>query len=608
MLRNSSATKSSTGKRSRSGEAAAERPSMLRRYGSASSLNMINTPQRFMMTPSDATPLMSLRRTTMMSTDRGRRENHGNCVRIMEILERDSEFFAQLNLQAGLKSMTAKQFLQIITYFMHMIGGKTATTNKEYLADPLNGILKFLKLLACPYMVTKSAMKTPNAPHTFDQLVTLMMWLAEFAGIDDNELVPDESYLRDEELPNRELTATICREVEIGFGLWNKQNDDEFGQLQDRLVDAFIMAKTNNHVTSVKELNVATEASKQRIEQLNKTPSALANEQQFEAMESQYLKYEEIEHHLKQNVVRKRDQLAAIELKWNDRNETVQRKETHIKNVQMKIEAQSKNIGELKRLLDDLNVVQVSIEERKAEIEKIHGLSTANEVRSARLMSQKSKAVADYNVHVINVCRLVNCCAIGLNIDPNELSLDCQASLEGMKAIRHKINQISFAAANRRAAIEIELQKLSINVDLLRQQQQNDNNRLNLCRNEMEKITRQLKAIDMNKLNANETQCKKIADIESKLKRLQSNFRSGQKILDDIEEQVQMVRRKNGELLNKYEVEAMELLQKKQELIERLDEGIGMVDQFENQLAMCDLSDQFTGINTSSQGSVSDEQ
>lgn len=584
MLRNSSATKSSASKRSRSGETAAERPSMLRRYGSANSLNIINTPQRFLMTPSDATPLMSLRRTTMMSTDRGRRENHENCVRILEILQRDGEFFAQLNLQAGLKSMTAKQFLQIIAYFMHMIGGKAATSNKEYLADPLNGILKFLKMLACPYMVTKSAMKTPNAPHTFDQLVTLMMWLGEFAGNDDSELVPDESFLRDDELPNLELTATISREVEIGFGLWNKQNDDEFGQLQDRLVDAFIMAKTGNHVKSVMELNGATEASKQRIEQLNKTPCALANEQQFEAMESQYLKYEEIEHNLKQNVVRKRDQLAAIELKWNDRNETVQRKENHIKNVQMKIEAQSKSIGDMKRLLDDLNVLQVSIEERRAEIETINGLNTANEVRSARLMSQKSKAVADYNVHIINVCRLVNSCGVGSNIDPNELSLDCQSSLKAIKKVRSKIDQISFNAANRRAAVEIELQTLSNQFDLLRQRQQNDNNRLNLYRTEMEKITRQLKAIEMDKLNANETQCKRIPEMELKQKRLQSSFRSAHKIIAELEEQVQMLRRENEELLNKYQAEAMELLEKKRELIDRLDEGIEMIDQFDRLL------------------------
>lgn len=595
-----SATKASAIKRSRSGDAGTERPSMMRRYNSANNLNIMNTPQRFMMTPGDATPLMSLRRSTMISADRGRRENHENCVRILEILQRDAEFFVQLNLHAGLKSMTAKQFLQIITYFMQMIGGKLATSNKEYQTDPLNGILKFLKTLNCPYMVTKSAMKTPNAPHTFDQLVTLMMWLAEFAGIDDTELVPDESYLRDEELPNIEMTATFSREMETGFGLWNKQNDDEFGQLQDRLVDAFIMAKTNGHVKSVAELEQATETSKQTIEQLSKTPCTVANEQQFEAMQSQYLKYEEIEHNLNRTIVRKCDQLAAIELKWNDRNEVVHRKETRIANIQKKIDVQTKNITEFKQLLEKLTILRVSLDERKTEIKTVQDLNTANEIRSARLLSQKSKAVIDYNVHIMTMCQLVNRCNIGLTVDPNKLSLDCQSSLATVKTIRCHLNQINSAAAKRKATIDIEFEKLSDYMDLLRQQEKNEKNRLHVYRSEMKKIEKQLKTIEMNKLSANEMHGKKMVESEMKLKRLQSDLGCEHNIVAELKANTQTLRRQNEELLNGCETKALELLQQKQELIDRLDNGIELVNQYDRLLGNGDLNEQFNAITTTS--------
>lgn len=606
-LRNSSATKTSARKRSCSGDTATERSNMMRRYGSANSLNNMNTPQRFMMTPGDATPLMSLRRSTMMSTDRGRRENNENCARIMEILQRDGEFFGQLNLMAGLKSMTAKQFLQIITYFMHMIGGKAATSNKEYQADPLNGILKFLKMLNCPYMVTKSAMKTPNAPHTFDQLVTLMMWLAEFAGDDDSELVPDEIYLQDEKLPSLELTATFSREIETGFILWNKQNDDEFGKVQDQLVDAFIMAKTNGHAKSVGELERATAASKQRIEQLDKMPCTLANEKQYEAMESQYLKYEEIEHNLKQNIVEKRDLLAAVELKWTDSNEVVLRKETHIKEIQMQIDTQTKSIGEYKQLLDRLAILNISIDERKAEIETIKELNTANEVRSARLLNQKLKSVADYNVHMMNVCQLVNRCQIGLKVDPNRISLDCQATLATLKTIRHEINQINSAASKRRAFIDIEEEKLSNHVELLQQKEQNNNAQLNEHRAEMKKLAKQLKTIEMNKLSANEMNEKRIAELESKLKRLQVDLASGRQIIAELETKRQLLEQESAEQLNSFEAKAMELLRQKQELVDSLDEGIEMINQYERLLGMADLSEQFNGITTSTQENDKDE-
>lgn len=591
-LRYSSATKSSASKiverkRSCSGDRATDRPTTLRRYGSASSLNAM-TPQRFMMTPSTVTPvtLQSLRRTTMMSTDRGRRENHENCVRIVQILQRDAEFYSQLNLNAGLKSMTAKQFLQIITYFMHMIGGKTATSNKEFQADQLNGILKFLKMLNCPYMVTKSAMKTPNAPHTFDQLVTLMTWLSEFAGNEDSELVQDESYFRDEELPSQEFTALFSREMETGFELWNKSHENEFKQLKDRLVDAQITAKTNGNVRSVEELGHATAASKQRIEQLNKTPCVVANEQQFEAMQSQYLKYEEMEHNLNQNIERKSDQLAAIEVKWKDRNEDVQRKEIYNKNVQNQIEAQTKNAVEFRELQEKLTVLRISLDERKAEIESIKDFITANEVRSARLMNQKSKAVADYNVHMVHVCQLLNRCRIGINVDPNTLSLDCQSPLATVKAIRDEINKINFAAAKRRAAIDIDLEKLSHQMDLLWQQEQNDNKRLNMHHSEMKKMRKQLKAFEMNKLNGSETQAKKIVELESKLKRLQSDTVDMAKEINELKANSLMLRKQNENLLDGYETKARQLLEKKDELIDRLDESIELVDQYDRLLGV----------------------
>lgn len=562
---------------------------MMRRYGSANSLNALHTPQRFLMTPiGDATPMKSLRRSAMMSTDRGRRENHENCLRIMDVLQRDGNFFTQLNLVAGLKSMTARQFLQIITYFMQMIGGKTATTNKAFQADPLSGILTFLKSINCPYMVTKSAMKTPNAPHTFDQLVTLMLWLAEFAGDDDNESMPDDGFLRDDELPNQVMTATFSREMKTGFGLWNKQSDDEFRQLQDRIVDAFIMAKTNGNVKSVVELNSATDASKQRIQQLSKMPSGLANEQEFEAMQSQYLKYEEIEHNLKQKILLSSDHMAAIELKWKDRDDDVQRRKTHINTMQTKIDSQSKNVTEFKQLLEKLSLLLVSIDELKAEIETIQGINKTNEIRSARLLKEKSNAIAKCNVHMMRVCQLVNRCNVNIDVNPNELSLNCQSSLATVKSIRDKIHEIFVAVANRRTVIDIELNNLINEVDALRQQEKNASDRLQMHRTEMEKIMQQLTKIKRKKLSMEETRARTCAELEKQLQQGQSDLRSADEIVVELNKKILAMRQQNEELMNSCEAKAMEMIQQKQEIINRLDESIALVDQCSARLGTVD--------------------
>lgn len=163
----SSATRSSSGTR-QSRDMIGRSSVGLRRYGSD---NYLNTPNRFstMSTPLHGrSPAV---RHSVMPPDSSRKSKHENILKLQEILQRDEAFYADLNLKNGcLKSMTVNQFYMIMRRFVRLICGKDLETFMTG-GDPINGILNFMVQVEYPFAVNKSMLKTPNAPHTFDQIV-----------------------------------------------------------------------------------------------------------------------------------------------------------------------------------------------------------------------------------------------------------------------------------------------------------------------------------------------------------------------------------------------------------------------------------------------------
>lgn len=561
------------------------RAGSLRRYGSDFNLN---TPNRYMMTPLRNSPV-SLRRNTMIGGDHMRKMLHENCIKILEVLQRDEEFYSRLNLQSGgLRSMTAKQFMQISTYFISFIASKNITTNRDFQADPLSAIIQFLKQINCPYMVNKSMLRTPNAPHTFDQIVPLLLWLSDFVAfqnvksdywLETDDTLSNDVFLRDREFPDAEFTAAFSRELmNRGFQMWNNQSD-ELLDLQNLLVNSFISAKLKGIIKSVDELNTLIVNVKDKSDKLKKIPCIVKNVCKFETLESQYMNCEELEYNLGQRVSRKQDELASIELNWKDKHGKVQMKEKQIEKVQQQISLQKSNVGEFKELLSRSSSLKMSLNTLNKELETLKNEDSVNQIQLARLLSNKSNAIFKFNNHIMKIYQLLCKSKIEKNIPVNSLCIDANSTLNFIKDVHKRLHKIDSMVKNRINEINSSIAHATMQLDVMRPEEEKLHNEAIALETEFKKCCCEFKRVSLIVQNNIEKENTKTNAIEKTLEEKQISNLALKKAITEAQNQVKRLERSNEELLAKGEQKAMELIEMKQQLINELDEAIDLVDE-----------------------------
>lgn len=404
----SSATRSSSATRL-SRDTIGRSSTCLRRYGSD---NYLNTPNRFstMSTPLSTRGRSPAVRHSVMP-DSSRKSKHGNILKVQEILERDEAFYADLNLKNGcLKSMTVNQFYMIMRRFVRLICGKELETFITG-GDPINGILNFMDQVQYPFAVSKSMLKTPNAPHTFDQIVVMLLWLGSVSSVStvaaDDSLVEKYLFVKDEQFPNEEYTAMFSKAIQEGYLLWNIESD-EHSTFIDRLTDQLLAAKLNHKVESAAELQALTENLDRKSQEMANNPVQLNNLHQFEQLESKYVEYETIEHELVNQLNEKRDRLAAVQVNWKDKRTKVQQSQSNIQALANQIQQQKHNIVEYKQLAEQMSLLKIAVNTVQNEIKLFRDEESNQQILRARLLKKVSEAIITINDRGVQVVKLLN--------------------------------------------------------------------------------------------------------------------------------------------------------------------------------------------------------
>lgn len=380
----------------------------LRRYGSDTYLN---TPSRF---TTMSTPLRGRSpavRHSLMPPDSSRKSKQENIIKLQEILQRDEGFYADLNLKNGcLKSMTINQFYMIMRRFVRLICGKDL---ESFITggDPINGILNFMEQVSYPYAVNKSMLKTPNAPHTFDQIVVMLLWLGSVSSVStiaaDDSLLDEYLFVKDDQFPNEEYTSMFSKAVQEGYLLWNNESD-EHTTFIDRLSDGLIAAKLNHKVESAAELQALTENLEMKSNELANNPVQLKNLHHFEELESKYVEYETMEHDLVNKLNEKRDRLAAVQVKWNDKRTKVQQSQSKIHALATQIQQQKFSISDYKKLAEQMYLMKAAVGTVQNEIKLIRDEESNQQITRARLLKKVSEAINKINERGMQIVKVLN--------------------------------------------------------------------------------------------------------------------------------------------------------------------------------------------------------
>lgn len=211
-------------------------------------------------------PASAGRHTMAANVEQARKATVEKAHHVIETLHRH-EFQIRLNPVNGLKSMTAKQFVEIIQFFRHKITGKNPLPNdRQSNAEP--ELLAFIQKLAYPVTVAKSWFKTPTAPHAYADCVALLAWLADFMP-EPNEF-DDATYpmAADAALPNAEYTHHFSAGAYRAFPLWSKGDDDGFAAIVEPLIDANVADRMDGRVNGGAELDRLTRELRRANERL----------------------------------------------------------------------------------------------------------------------------------------------------------------------------------------------------------------------------------------------------------------------------------------------------------------------------------------------------
>lgn len=325
-----------------------------------------------------------------------------HAVRVLEVLQQDEDFFRRLGLAAGLRSMTAKQFIVIINYCHQVICGYPLETASK--GDPTNEIIEFLKNVECPYIINKSLFKSPAAPHTFDQSVTLLNWLADFIppsfpdGMIKSYDAQCDFIEKDEKLPDAAFTKEFHEKATIGFEHWNERREDEHVQHVDMLIDSYLEHYYGGKITSQAAQQQRTEMLNNDLVELKKFDRNIPNERTFEVAESQALQLEADICVLKEKLKKDTDQHNALEFEFKAKKYKQDGFQTQVDNIMEGIRKQRYNFEQMTELRREYQHIQhsVGLEQKLInEIKDAQNESTIQLARQARVNSDAEIKLKD---------------------------------------------------------------------------------------------------------------------------------------------------------------------------------------------------------------------
>lgn len=316
--------------------------------------------------------------------------------------------------------MTSKQFMQILEYFFKGITGRDmqALVGKGDLYD---GIIRVLKSLDCPFMINKSMLRTPNTPHTFDQMIVLLLWLGDFICLNigtDATNAPSE-YKKDAELPSLAYTEAFSKAAMDGFQLWNKESD-EFLVLQDHLVDSYISETFGGGIETAKQVVEMSDRLKANSIELRAIPTVIPGQQAVEELESKFLATDEKLH----SMTTKRDemthQLEGTKKQWEMAQQKLNAKQMECRALKESIKRQAHSVVEYNQLGQAIAVEAASVNVAKKVLEDMKATESMNAINRARLLHQLTAVLPEVTKKLDYIITCIK--SSQLRIDTNALN------------------------------------------------------------------------------------------------------------------------------------------------------------------------------------------
>lgn len=518
------------------------------------------------------------------TSDLNRKACADNVQKVIRTLQHDDEFYQRLNLNLsnGFKSMTTKQFIDIIAYFISILSGKTINTNRP--SDCEADILNFIKSLNYSSPVNKSWLKTPTAPHAYYECVALLAWLSDWIDHEDDEHMIDKFYSNecDANFPNVELMQLFSKEIRNGFQLWNAQ-DERFNELTERLVEKYVIVSMNNHVGSLSELDGLVDDMMNKIPDLKATDCTVHNEGYFNTMVERMHQNEMLLKTLQKNIKEKSDKLAAMDLVYRDKLNTIAIKQTLVAKKQQIVSNQRYDIVAYETAKAKLPNLMQTIELRRTEIETMKEDSRAYQLQMARLMQHKNDAIAKLNRIGFKLTQIILLSKSDVTFDANAVQIDSNASIDDVRVVCNVVRNLVKGIQSQKHQIRFNIEQKKLQLCKLKMLEKHHVDRHEAAKVELQKVKHKL-SIATGVLFQRRESCENtIRELEEQLERAIVERDALKQEVSARLQRCALLKQMNMDILAEGERKAAEMLEVKSKMIENLDAAMAFIDKVVNE-------------------------
>lgn len=517
--------------------------------------------------------------STMKTVDRDRRQNNELSIQIVDKLRSLKYFGADFLQPIGLKSMSTKQFVHIVGYFMQFVVGNARGARIPAEKLTIEHIQTFLTEIGYPYQV-KSWLKTPNAPHAFVHVLELLQWLCMFLPDDDDE---EQQHRFDaaENLIDTKECCQLCpaeyiaeskQIVQNSFDLWNNERFDECDASKMQLIDRFIAIQMMGQFTTQRQANEAIAATMSETNELLKNRVVCEDDgklnEHFHRLETLTAECDR----LTNESAKRRAERAAVHIELNEQEQLHSSLGSTMRHLRRQISQQSVSREQFERNFAELNQLERLLAVRKNSAHNLQDVCLNYEIQLSRNERNRMKLTTQWNTFVCKLWQDVLPASEIYGFKVHELTIDMVASdfVGHLDNIRQRVRQIQElnqreheATVEKCIQTEEKLLKLMAEFD---EKEHALSNVLEECRdvdqrlleanvnNAMVAKRRQIKVDEWqrNERDLRADTCEKRAEAAVVTKQIDELRKSNELMLQEFEDQADEIYNRKSEDLEKY--------------------------------------------------------
>ncbi|KAG5677251.1 hypothetical protein PVAND_007023 [Polypedilum vanderplanki] len=336
------------------------------------------------------------------------------------------EIFKELT-HKGLKSMTLKNFIMILRHYIQYI----CNVPNDFMTNYIDFVYNLLIQLEYPYNINKSSLKTPNAPHCFNNIIVLLGWLAEFSKCDDE----DVQYKTTEELPDNQIIQKLMNSTKHAYSLFNeaKSTDD----IENKIMNFYL----ESQVGPCSDVESEIKRLKFEIEQLQKDikPVSLSNELKEKQELSDQLNDQIKLRNGNINVLNRK--IANLRADYALRREAEEHSAHELQTLQFKLKNQQMSVENRQDLLIEITQLKSALASKRNATMELSESSAEREIVLSNIISKKFSLIDRLNNLLYKLSSDLEIVGEKISFDPADFQIQSTKNDQQMNEMINQMHQ-----------------------------------------------------------------------------------------------------------------------------------------------------------------------